>query len=964
MLIFPLDGELNNGQEKATSVETSDQKSKSSKSSKTSNKKKTKKDKGENNSEKKQEKSLKSRKSSSKTKRKSESTNVSRELDPSTPGKSSQKSDAVEMCSGLSEVSANNLENGKPCNVDVLQDSDTDTSAMSHNHETEATTGQKTPVHSGSGLDECVSDKQAPVGDIFQTPNEYNRSIGFNVSDPDHEQSVVDEESKQSEIIVNCQNGSQNEEVNGDHIPTKKKITRKKIKRKTGPLTIAAKKLDCGKSNGSTLSDCSDLLQDSETTTPAYDLRKVPTYIAPTPSPASSFSSAGMTPKHVRMLDFGVVHTPPGLPGQSPPISSIGAQVTLGFRSPLYGQLGTPGSVRSQGGGSTPTGSEYGFSSPAYQPSPGSCGPQTPTASTINTQQEPPPPFLSDHAFGNFNVTHNAHKAMRQVDTQSSYETPLKTSAVPEDASEESRFAASLSKVESPNIIRALANTIGIPTEDGDNNTGSESMTNATVFQSPPELPNFGRNQTLHGHDEDVAIGGSLPVAEAGGDKEAAETLLAMARTPVSEQPDHAGTPANESLLEHNNPHIPEQQPVSDGAHNEDSSSSSVASSVLMPPPTMTPKRSMYKTPRKQMIHTPYSVSPAKSPGLKSLIEASFISELSQSPRTSQKNLEMMDQFLDETIRESPASKQNTPVKIGSEFGAPLTESPLKSLLDTPNKSMDAFVSQFMTPQSDTDITTNEEINTNETDPKGKDNSTVTSTTPKKKKKKSKDKSKEKSKEKEKKEKRRSKSKSKKKDKYQEASDSPEKKRKKAKHKRSKSKKEEITDASKAWAQGLLTQTPLGSRSPLVCGMSPSRFDGNSNSPHKAFGDIALLMAQVGSPSKSDQFVCPDGSVKGALSKMTSNGSQMPVSNLSSVTLPANSSVESVTVERRPLAEKSTAGGTGEAKRGKKRHRHKEDKEDTTPEKKKQVSRSEYEMLRTQVTYIPFGISILCIARY
>ena len=925
MLIFPSDDELSNGHEKATSVETSAEKRNSSKSSKTCNKKKTKKDKGDNNSEKKQEKSSKSRKSNSKTKRKSESTNVSRELDSSTPGKSSQKPDAVEMCSGLGEVSADNLENSRPYNVDVPQDSDT---ALSLNHEKKTSTGPKTPVHSATRLDECVSDRQVPTGDIFQTPNEYNKSIGFNVSDPDREQSVVNQDSKQSDITVNCQNGSQSEELNGDQIPAKKKITRKKIKRKTGPLTIAAKKVDCGKSNSSTLSDCSDLFQDSETATPSCNLRKLPTYIAPTPSPASSFSSAGMTPKHVRMLDFGVVHTPPGLPGQSPPISSIGAQVTLGFRSPLYGQLGTPGSVHSQGGGNTPGGSEYGFSSPAYHPSPGSCGPQTPTAATNNTQQEPPQ-FLSDHVFGNFNVTHNAHDTTR--------ETPLKTSAVPEDASEESRFAASLSKVESPNIIRALADTIGIPTEDGDNNIGSESMTNATVFQSPPELPTFGRNQTLNRHDEDVAIGDSLP-EEAGGDKEAAEALLAMARTPVSGQPDHASIPVNESVLEHNSPHIPEQQPVSDGAHNEDSSSSSVASSVLMPPPTMTPKHSLYKTPRKQMIHTPYSVSPAKSPGLKSLIEASFISELSQSPRASQKNLEMMDQFLDETIRESPALKQNTPVKIGSEFGTPLTESPLKSLLDTPNKSLDAFVSQFMTPQSDTDATTNEEINTYETDSKSKDSTAVKSTTPKKKKKKSRDKSKERSKDKEKKEKRRSKSK--KKDKDQEAPDSPERKKKKSKHKRSKSKKEEVADVSKARAQGLLTQTPLGSRSPLVCGMSPSHYDGSSSSPHKAFGDIALLMAQVRSPSKCDQFVCEEGSVKGALSRITSNGLQMLVSNLSTATLPVSSSVESVTVERRPLAEKSTAGGIREVKRGKKRHRHKEDKEDTTPEKKKQVSRS------------------------
>ena len=225
------------------------------------------------------------------------------------------------------------------------------------------------------------------MGDVFQTPNEYNRSIGFNVSDPSHEQPVASEE---SEIIGSCQNGSQTEEVNGDQNPAKKKITRKKIKRETGPLSIAGKKLDCEKS-GVSASDYNDALQDSETATPACNFRKVPTYIAPTPSPASSFSSAGMTPKHVRMLDFGVVHTPPGLPGQSPPISSIGAQVTLGFRSPLYGQLGTPGSVSSQGGGNTPYGSECGFSSPAYQPSQGSCGPQTPTAATINTQQETPP---------------------------------------------------------------------------------------------------------------------------------------------------------------------------------------------------------------------------------------------------------------------------------------------------------------------------------------------------------------------------------------------------------------------------------------------------------------------------------------------------------------------------------------------------------------------------------------------
>ena len=146
--------------------------------------------------------------------------------------------------------------------------------------------------------------------------------------------------------------------------------------------------------------------------------------------------------------------------------------------------------------------------------------------------------------------------------------------------------------------------------------------------------------------------------------------------------------------------------------------------------------------------------------------------------------------------------------------------------------------------------------------------------------------------------------------------------------------------------------------------MSPSRFDGNSNSPHKALGDIAMLMAQVGSPSKSDQFVSPDGSVKDTQSKMNSNQSQMLMSNLSSATLPANSSVEPVTAERRPLAEKSTSGGTGEVKRGKKRHRHKEDKEDTTPEKKKQVSGSKIRNYYELKSNIVLFISIICFIRY
>ena len=111
---------------------------------------------------------------------------------------------------------------------------------------------------------------------------------------------------------------------------------------------------------------------------------------------------------------------------------------------------------------------------------------------------------------------------------------------------------------------------------------------------------------------------------EAGGDKEAVEALLAMAHMLISGQPDNAIIPVNESVLEHSS-HIPEQQLVSDGVDNEDSSSSSVASSVSMSAPMMSPKCSMYKTSRKQMINTPYSVSPAKLPGLKSFIEAKFI---------------------------------------------------------------------------------------------------------------------------------------------------------------------------------------------------------------------------------------------------------------------------------------------------------------------------------------------------
>ena len=108
---------------------------------------------------------------------------------------------------------------------------------------------------------------------------------------------------------------------------------------------------------------------------------------------------------------------------------------------------------------------------------------------------------------------------------------------------------------------------------------------------------------------------------EAGGDKEAVEALLAMAHMLVSGQLDNASIPVNESVLEHSS-HILEQQLVSDGVDNEDSSSSSVASSVSTHDD---PKCSMYKTSRMQMIHTPYSVSPAKLPGLKNFIETKFI---------------------------------------------------------------------------------------------------------------------------------------------------------------------------------------------------------------------------------------------------------------------------------------------------------------------------------------------------
>ena len=583
----------------------------------------------------------------------------------------------------------------KRCSNNVSKDLDTSGKSLSAS----STTSPSIQVN-GNREQEAVDGCRDSVEDIFQTPNEYNKSIGFNISDPQtqQQQSVSDtgesvqntEEDRNSDLQDNteaqkgveekpeqlgaggekCKGISKDCETTKDNKKvTKKKITRKKIKRQTGPLTIAAKKPKCAAGRASTVSDCNNTSQELDAVTPVFGFKKVPMYIAPTPSPASSFSSAGMTPKHVRMLDFGLVHTPPGLPGQSPPISSIGAQVTLGFRSPMYVSHGTPGSIHSQGG-NTPNGSDCGYLSPAADQAPvASSEPPAPNASS-NSAQDFVPPCLVDHAFGQLTTTDTQDAAdVSQTQTAGSdiqgqgHDTLPKPSFIPEESSDATRFAESLSKVESPNLIRALARTIGIPTEDSNMSMpdiSGTSTANTSVSDQPgsPEMSNLHICQSetqeqLQNIDNPQLLPNKGNPVEA----EVAVTLLEMANTPVKGELGQAEATESTSNQCQENSAALEQQTTLDGAQNEDSSSSSVSSSVLMPPPTMTPKRHIYKTPKKQMIRTSELVSPAKSPGLKCLIEASLMSELSQSPRTSKINLDLMDEFLNSTILGSPVFK-------------------------------------------------------------------------------------------------------------------------------------------------------------------------------------------------------------------------------------------------------------------------------------------------------------------
>ena len=941
---------------------------------------------------------------------------------------SSHKPDAVEEDLGMSEVDLSTLTKGqsndKNENTCINKTAAESTISSADNNAVQKVIVHTADVHAA----DCRTDKDVDIlndsnasgVDIFQTPNEYNKSIGFNMSDPDqHVEQSISSESDKSKVSTKKKSGdtrgsvaeggkkaSQKCEAKDEKKSIKKKITRKKIKREIGPLTIAAKKAELTKANESVVSECNNSNQDSESLTPAANFKKVPSYIAPTPSPASSFSSASMTPKHVRMLDFGMIQTPPGLPGQSPPISNIGAQVTLGFRSPVYAQLGTPGSVHSHGG-NTPNGSECGgFMSPAYHPSPASCGPPTPNSTTNGNLQDTVPVFLADHVFGQFGNSVEAAVDQIQIASDAqNYETPAKPSCAPEESSEASRFAAKLSKVDSPNIIRALANTIGIPTDDSANNSQANSDV-GDVIQSPPELPNFGRSQTgvqIQNRENLNTVAGNP------GTKVAAEV-----NTPVTVQLGQSTASVNNTDQFEGDSSIT----VPDGAQNEDSSSSSVASSVLMPPPTMTPRRNMYKTPKKQMIRTGQSVSPIKSPGLKSLIEdAKFINvnELSQSPRTSQKNLDIMDDFINSSYSGSPAFKLNTPQKFAPDFkfetpvkdNSPLklplvktpgkvvdafvsqfttpqkNEAPEAPLVETPVKGVDALISQFTTPQKNeapgpekiVETLTEKDTSANNVDMQtepvsveqlnNKDNVNVSCDGIKKKKKKSKDRDRDK----EKKGKKKSKSKKKDKDKDQEAADGFEKEKKhsgkKSKHKRSKSKKEK-TEAQLE-AQKCMLQTPLGSRSPLVCGMTLSQFDANSNSKSpEATGDIELLMSQIQSqsPAKSSQVggqvpcistvVCesspgtesttlcvvdPRVDESGSMNRKAEN---VTICSKSLTEGDTNSNTSSgskqMLAERKPLAEKSTTSEKGEVKRGKKRRRHREDKKETTPEKKKQVN--------------------------
>ncbi len=294
-----------------------------------------------------------------------------------------------------------------------------------------------------------------------------------------------------------------------------------------------------------------------------------------------------------------------------------------------------------------------------------------------------------------------------------------------EESREASRLAATLD-ISSPSVLRSLASAVGIPTDTNSSSSSSQSSTFPTQFHassgafSEQEMSAFGSQGERGAWSQGGRATSSLGVA---GEHEAAEALMQMAKTPVKSQSaptllvmnEGQGFPfsnhdqswrsssANQSAS--NSPHpghvtltSGSSALPSEGATNEDSSSSSVASAVLMPPPPLTPRRAaaMYKTPKKQTLASSgHGVSPARSPGLSSLTFPGLFDDVTQSPRSSQKHLALMDQLVDMADASPSKSVSGTPRKDHEDFGG------LEDMLKTPQKSdVDAHLTGIPPPNA------------------------------------------------------------------------------------------------------------------------------------------------------------------------------------------------------------------------------------------------------------------------
>ena len=392
-----------------------------------------------------------------------------------------------------------------------------------HENQTEEPQETEMPDESADPQPQVVEEN-----DSFQTPNEYNKAIGFDVDNPEQEQPDRSSPAYSRQNADDQEKGTQGKltknkkDTNGKNAKKAKttnlgetgktdsgkdvKRKRSKLKRETGPLCIAPKKADLAKETDAQRLKTATVL-----------------YAAPTPSPsASSFSSAGNTPKHVRMLDFNMAATPSpsgSAPGQSPPVSSLGAQVTV------RGEY------------------EVGFLSPAQ----------------IQHGPYPTYPQLATPSSSYFQPTAASHtQQVIDVGTQRMSMVVGSPSVVGQYSSEESIDTAAFHNVQSADILRTLAGSIGIPMEEGTcsgddiskmTSTAEKNQSDRDTATGPPARRS-SRQNLLHVYenqnDSESGVADSpgktrhcVQVDDSGslGDHEAAEALLQMANTPVKNYP-------------------------------------------------------------------------------------------------------------------------------------------------------------------------------------------------------------------------------------------------------------------------------------------------------------------------------------------------------------------------------------------------------------------------------------------